>query len=125
MRFLARILEPDMMVTFNASNEQGAAFHFELARLEALVADMEAIRQGVPVECLVEGEPPLLNRWLVGHRLIPCLVGASTGHPLLPGDDRVIGTTDLWLMSKDKDWARTLSRWYRLGRPAGTEELNS
>jgi hypothetical protein len=105
------------MVTFHSRKEQDADFRKELARLSSLVADMEAIGNGAAPEDLVEGEPPLLDRWVLGHRFIPCLFGASTGHPLLPGDNRVIGTSDLWLLSDDRDWARTLSRWYRLGRP--------
>jgi hypothetical protein len=45
--------------------------------------------------------------------------------PRLPGENRPIGTSDLWLMSEDRSWARTLSRWYRLGRPAGHDDLHS
>lgn len=105
------------MVTFHSRKEQDTDFRKELARLSSLVADMEAIGKGVVPEDLVEGEPPLLDRWVLGHRFIPSLFGASSGHPLLPGDDRAIGTSDLWLLSDDRDWARMLSRWYRLGRP--------
>ncbi|ANY81325.1 hypothetical protein BB934_26450 [Microvirga ossetica] len=46
-----------------------------------------------------------------------CLIGAASGHPLLPGTGRVIRTSDLWIMSEEFSCARTLSRWYRLGRP--------
>ncbi|WP_425299311.1 DUF6634 family protein [Pseudaminobacter soli (ex Zhang et al. 2022)] len=73
----------------------------------------------VPRHALASGEAPILGRWRLAHRLVPCLSGVSTGHPKLPGENRPIGTSDVWLMSEERCWARTLSRWYRLGRPAG------
>lgn len=113
------------MVAFSIRKEQGLTFALELARLSALVADMEAIGRGLGPEDLVEGEAPLLDRWILGRCPIRCLVGLSTGHPRLPGENRPIGTSDLWLISEDRSWARTLSRWYRLGRPAGHDDLHS
>lgn len=113
------------MMAFSIRKEQGPVFALELARLAALVADMEAIGRGLAPEALVEGESPLLDRWILGRCPVPCLVGLSTGHPLLPGQNRMIGTSDVWLISEDRGWARTLSRWYKLGRPAGNADLHS
>ena len=113
------------MVTFHSRKEQDTQFRRELERLAGLVADMEAIGNGVPPEVLSADEAPLLDRWVLGQRLIPCLFGASTGHPRLPGENRVIGTSDLWLMADDGSWARTLSRWYRLGRPGLNSRIHS
>jgi hypothetical protein len=93
------------------------AFDIEQARLIALLSDMDQLRAGVRPEHLA-ADAPFLDRWTVGYRPVACLVGLSTGHPLLPGDGRQIATSDLMLMSQDRSWARTLSRWYRLGRPA-------
>lgn len=93
------------------------AYDIEQARLAALLSDMDRLRVGVSPEHLA-ADTPLLDRWTVGYRPVACLVGLSTGHPLLPGDGRQIATSDLMLMSQDRSWARTLSRWYRLGRPA-------
>lgn len=108
------------MVTFNLNKEQQSnLFEAELARLSELVADMEAIREGVHPESLADGPAPVLDRWMIAQRAIPCLAGLSFGHPKLAGDQRMIATSDLWLLSDDRSWARTLSRWYRLGRPAG------
>lgn len=108
------------MMTFDPhGTDHGAAFDLELARLEALVVDMEELRSGNPPQRLA-GAAPILDHWLVGTRAIPCLVGLSTGHPKLTGEGRPIATSDLWLMSEDRRWARTLSRWYRLGREAGS-----
>ena len=108
------------MVTFNLrKQQQGDLFETELARLSALVTDMEAIRRGVPPESLGNGPAPVLDRWIIAKRAIPCLAGLSSGHPKLAGEQRMIANSDLWLLSDDRSWARTLSRWYRLGRPAG------
>lgn len=108
------------MVTFNiGKQQQGALFEFEFGGLSALVADMAAIQGGVSPERLSNGEAPVLDCWVMTQRSVPCLAGLSSGHPRLVGNGRPITTSDLWLLSDDRTWARTLSRWYRLGRPAG------
>lgn len=114
-----------MVVQVTRLGEQSAEFGAAFRKLSDLVTDMQSISEGARPEELAGAEAPLLDRWILGSRLIPCLVGLSTGHPLLPGEDRAIGTSDLWLLSDDRTWARTLSRWYRLGRPAGHVDLHS
>jgi hypothetical protein len=96
------------------------AFDAMLVRLKALVADMEAVQAGIVAGGLSE-DAPLLDRWSLAQRPSTCLIGRSSGHPLLPGEDRAIATSDLWLISADGRWARTLSRWYRLGEPGRSE----
>jgi hypothetical protein len=112
------------MVLFDRMGATDPAFDFEQARLAALLSDMELLCAGVRPEDLAT-DAPLLDRWLVAHRPAVCLLGQSTGHPLLPGVNREIVTSDLMLMSQDRSWARTLSRWYRLGRPAGGARQDS
>lgn len=90
----------------------------ELKRLCRLVSDLARIDRGVPVEDL-DGEVSVLDSWVQGIRPAPCLLGLATDHPTLPGQGRSIVTSDLVLMSDDGQWARSRSRWYRLGRPAG------
>jgi len=51
-------------------------------------------------------------------RMRPALAGATTGHPLL-GDCPIIRTSELFAIDADRGWARTYSRFYRLGRPGG------
>jgi hypothetical protein len=110
------------MILFDRAGAADPAFDFEQARMAALLSDMEMLRAGIPPEDLAT-DAPLLDRWLVAVRPASCLLGQSTGHPLLPGVNRKIVTSDLMLMSRDRSWARTLSRWYRLGRPAvGTRQ---
>lgn len=106
------------MITFDprdVARSPGFDYHYE--RLSRLVADMRLLRDGAAVGELAL-EPPLLDQWRLAVRPAPCLVGLSTGHPKLTGHDRPIHTSDLWLLSSDGAWARTLSRWYRLGEPA-------
>lgn len=102
----------------HSGEQAAAALDFQLQRLSGLVADMQLVRQGASPEAMASGEAPILNRWVLAQRPVPCLAGLSIGHPRLAGVNRAITTSDLWLMSEDRVWARTLSRWYRLGRPA-------
>lgn len=105
------------MVKFDPGRmRQSLVFDYQLERLSALVADMEEIRKGSSVEDLA-GEAPHLDRWALGKRPAACLIGYTSGHPVLPGTGRLIATSDLCLISEDGRWARTLSRWYRLGDP--------
>ena len=107
------------MVMFEPhSRKQSEVFDLELERLSNLVSDMHRIREGIPVEELAGKFPPFLDNWFRSERPAPCLVGSCSGHPRLTGTGRLIVTSDLWLMSSDGKWARTLSRWYRLGDPA-------
>ena len=108
-----------MMKFYPGKQEQGERFEREFGRLSALLADMSALRYGAAPETLTDEEPPFLDGWFVAQRPVPCLAGLSSGHPRLVGTGRPIATSDLWLMSSDNSWARSLSRWYRLGRPAG------
>lgn len=90
----------------------------ETERVRSLLTDMERILTGYPPEAVANDDPPILDQWNLINRPAPCLVGLSTGHPNLPGTNHEIVTSEVWLMSDDMAWARTLSRWYRLGRPA-------
>jgi hypothetical protein len=65
---------------------------------------------------------PLLVDWRcvltpVGLRL----AGFVAGHPLL--GNRAAMTSQVWVASADGRWIRTLSRYYRLGIPAGAHLL--
>lgn len=96
----------------------GDLLGMETERVRSLLTDMERILDGHRPEVIANDDAPILDQWNLINRPTPCLVGLSTGHPNLPGTNREIVTSDVWLMSDDLTWARTLSRWYRLGRPA-------
>ena len=89
------------MVKFNPYHaSQGLVFELQFRRLAALVSDMEQIRQGASVEVLAGEAAPLLDRWVFGERPAACLMGLSTGHPVLEGTGRLITTSDLCLISE-------------------------
>lgn len=61
---------------------------------------------------------PRLDPWqavLLDTSGIPALWGEVTGHPKL--GDTVILTSRLLALDAANGWARTTSRWYRLGQP--------
>lgn len=113
------------MVTFDPrAARQGLVFQLQLARFAALVSDMEKIKEGARMDRL-GADAPLLDRWVFAERPAACLMGQSTGHPVFEGAGRPITTSDLVLISDDRAWARTLSRWYRLGKPYCPIDPNS
>ncbi len=91
----------------------------DIERLEALAADFWALASPLDRRQLYNSRTmasaPLLEEWRLAVRPMPCLEGLATGHPLLPGNKRLIVTSDLWLFSPELGLARTFSRWYRLG----------
>jgi hypothetical protein len=91
----------------------------EINRLQRLSSDLMMLEEGVVP---VNGEAPILDNWIWTSRNVACLAGEVTGHPLLPGKRRQIITSDVWVMAEDLSCARTLSRWYRLGRPYGSKQ---
>jgi hypothetical protein len=85
--------------------------------LKALVTDMEAFLDGNgPTEEVLD-QAPLIEHWRQSERYSPCLTGTFHYHPLLGGLVPNGITSQLWLLNKDQGWARTLSRFYRLGKP--------
>lgn len=104
------------MLPFVPGQPVSQLFLDELDRLKSIVADMERIAVGVKPDEIVKGrDTPILNNWAPATREMFVLTGASSGHPLLPGSDRPTVTSSLYLMATDGSWARTRSRWYRLG----------
>jgi hypothetical protein len=95
----------------------------DIERLEKLLADLWVVgRSPFPFGRVYNDKTlrnaPLLEDWRPAIRATPCLVGLVTGHPTLSGSRRRIVTSDLWLISEELGFARSLSRWYRLGTPA-------
>lgn len=99
------------------------AIRKEVDRLERLAADLEVVSGLAPLfpldQLLARSQPnaPILDGWRIAFRPVVCLEGLATGHPELPGERRPIVTSELYLFSDEIGWARTLSRFYRLGRP--------
>ncbi|MGE7471973.1 DUF6634 family protein [Bosea sp. NPDC003192] len=60
----------------------------------------------------------------IGQRSVPCLIGQVSNHPRL--GNRLITTSQLFMVDPDGRWARTLSRFYRLAddpQVTGREEV--
>lgn len=89
----------------------------EIERLLRLASDLKAIRDNSGPTPSVLEDAPLLGNWERGGRPASCLFGNVCDHPMLLGMGRPIVTSDLWALAPDQGWARTLSRWYRLGLP--------
>jgi hypothetical protein len=85
---------------FNQRDLPSSTFAAEIDRLAALIVDMEQLQRGVLPEELSNADAPVLDRWELSKRSVPCLIGLSTGHPKLVGENRLVRTSDLWLLSE-------------------------
>jgi hypothetical protein len=94
------------------------------AKLRALAADLEAAAAGHRPNGEILKRAPVLDCWSLAARNEPCLVGWQSGHPLLTGDGAV-ATSGLYFLDRETGIARTLSRWYRLGREQGVGGFGS
>jgi hypothetical protein len=88
----------------------------DLSCLESLHADLERIREGrFPTHEEIE-QAPLLENYRLGIRERPCLRGTVERNAKLGRGATY--TSELWVLAEPLGWARTLSRLYRLGKPA-------
>lgn len=82
--------------------------------LKALADDIESISTGDEPSPELLATAPLLEDWRYSMTLIGVrLVGRVAGHPKLIGG--MIMTSPLWVVDPKLRWARTTSRYYRLG----------
>lgn len=80
-------------------------------RMERALADLQRLSDGhLPIEADL-AEAPLLDNWRPHG---PCLAGMVTGHPII--SDGPCVTSLVLVVAADLSWARTLNRYYRLGR---------
>jgi len=86
----------------------------EIRRLRALLNDLEQIAVGYQPGAELS-DAPFLDDYTPSFRWEPCLTGLVQRHPIVRGP--AIQTSGLWAYSPDLGFARTLSRYYRLGRP--------
>ncbi|MTE02091.1 ATP-dependent Lon protease [Paracoccus sp. YIM 132242] len=85
--------------------------------LEQILAAIDEAQAGPTAEDLAAA--PLLDPWhpILTLDVAPLLMGHVSGHPIL-GTTRIT-TSRLITLDPGDRWARTCSRWYRLGRPIG------
>ena len=105
--------------------DQRRGLHFEARRHRELADDLDAIADGgYPDEARLAAAP-VLDMPHLAPIILPVLTGAVTGHPLLPGVERRIATSLVEVISPQGGWARTQSRFYRLGEAPGGFRLTS
>ena len=96
-----------MIITFESMQAMADA-------LTRLAADAGYLRDhGAPSERMLAAAP-ILDDWSTALTPTTCLVGRVSGHPRL-GDRPLIRTSDLVAIDPAARWARTASRFYRLG----------
>ena len=109
------------MVLFCGPDGPVGQFDYEIERLQRLVADLKAIKLGAAPSAQTLNSSPVIHLYTLAARDdCLCLKGVAEGHPRL--GTRHVLTSDLWVMAPRHGWARTLSRFYRLGRPLGAPE---
>ena len=87
-------------------------------RLRRLADDLDRIAAGNAPTAGDLKTAPLLVDWRLALAWSgACLAGFVAGHPLI-ANKRIV-TSPLWVLDPELRWARTLSRFYRLGLPAG------
>jgi hypothetical protein len=87
-------------------------------RLRELADEIQAIEEGIRPTSDDLANAPVLEDWTGVFKALPALSGAVHGHPDFPPGRRIT-TSDLY-GTDGLSWARTLSRYYRLGTPAGS-----
>lgn len=89
----------------------------QIDRLHRLVADLRRLQDGyVPTDADLAGTP-ILEAWAwVEDRGHLCVMGIVAGHPIIPTGHRCV-TSAVMAAADDDRWVRTVSRFYRLGRP--------
>lgn len=88
-----------------------------------LAEDLSLIESGfgpIPADLM---ETAHLDEWGVTRRTFTALEGTVSGHPELSIGDWIT-TSELMAYGPERRWARTLSRYYVLGTPAGGERLH-
>ena len=90
----------------------------DAVRWEAALAALDQLTAGAAPDRHELAAAPRLDGWrrTLVPAVEPALCGHVADHPHLRGRRRVV-TSRLLAIDVDAGWARTLSRFYRLGRP--------
>jgi hypothetical protein len=83
-----------------------------------LLHDIRDLRAGEMPRSMDLAASPTIDQWSFGLMPARCIVGSVRGHPIL-GNRARVHTSQLILIDPEHGWARTWSRYYRLGRPEG------
>lgn len=102
-----------MMDVDNGLGQSLILLRDRFARLESDLGWLTGEHRTFPAE-----EPVCLENWRVALRLVPCLAGTVFGHPTC-GDGQLMSTSEIVFIRSEFGMARSFSRWYSLGTPAG------
>ena len=84
---------------------------------EALIAQLRRLADDLETVGRTDWQPPDavdINDWFVGRRAVSCLVGRPLGHPFID-NGHPMASSELFFMDVKRGYARSFSRWYRLG----------
>lgn len=84
--------------------------------LTSLLSDIRDLRAGEIPRPMDLSAAPAIDHWSYGHIPARCIVGSVRGHSIL-GNRARVHTSQLVLLDPENGWARTWSRYYRLGAP--------
>jgi hypothetical protein len=87
-------------------------------RLTKLLRDIRDLRAGEMPRSTDLKAAPIIDRWSYGFVPACCIAGSVRGHPVL-GNLARVHTSGLILIDPECGWARTWSRYYRLGAREG------
>lgn len=108
------------MINFSDLNTNDALLWEHVGRLRGLAFDFDKIgKRSFPTDRDLASAPLIDNYAL---ELVPRarLAGRVLGHPRLP--DGFVTTSEVWIFAGVEGWARTYSRFYRLGNPHNSSE---
>ncbi len=88
------------------------------AAARRLADDLARLASGSDPDPAALADAPILDWWSPAQRRTGCLIGLASGHPRIARGHTTL-TTELYAIDRDGLWARTWSRFYRLGRTAG------
>lgn len=91
---------------------------FEIERLRRLADDLEQIRKSNHPTRAKLMNAPVIDGWRLQRRPVACLSGKVLGHPRI-GEGHLGITTEVFVFAPMQGYARTLSRYYKLGLPEG------
>lgn len=86
----------------------------DAVKYRALADDLDELARGIHPNAERLSEAPILFEWKLRINPIPHLLGIVMGHPKIP-DGSSCRTSELITIDVGQRYARTFSRFYRLG----------
>jgi hypothetical protein len=83
--------------------------------LRSVIRDIERISSGKAPTADDLADAPFLDKWTLAASRDVSLIGIVDDHPRLGPGLRTIVTSTVCVIDPSGQWARTESRWYRLG----------